>query len=113
MKTKATIEASTILFRKDGDGESYEVVEAVRVGQRYRTDDEGYSFPEYLYTLRVIASYKTMGQAQAFARGTLRSAPKLLHSLDHPTSVSSMGDPGRYPLDKNGGPLFTVVEESR
>lgn len=91
------------------------VYRAVVVGQHYLKDDEGYSTPQYTCQISLVTALGSVAECEAFIAGVRESSVDGAADFDKPyscTSVSSMGAPGKYPLNAaiSEEPLFEVKE---
>ena len=98
----------------DGD-EIYEprfIVYKISVlGQHYLTDNEGYTYPQYTCSVHRVASFKTIEECEAYIHGAKETGYVDLGD-SYSCSVSSMGNPGKYPLNSSVSvePLFEIAE---
>ena len=82
------------------DEDEFEVLEVRKVGETLLYDNEGYGYPNYLYTSKPIGVAETYKEAQAYINGLLRNTryDDRIHSFKHPTFTMSVGAPGDFAL---------------
>lgn len=91
-----------------------------RIGQRYKEmflfEKDGVWEPEYVFSIRDIQWVPSISSAKRLIRklkkkmGT-EDVSYPTGSFKHPTFTGSIGGPGFFKLDPEGGPLYAKIEE--
>jgi len=95
------------------------VSEVHRVGQRYTemspTILGGVFKPEYVFTIKDVKQCPSLESAKRFIQKQAKANQQVLPDFQffhHPTFTGSVGGPGFYPLNSQGGPLYAIVADA-